>query len=84
MKWALCTSNDGCRVSLLPMKLYRIIDDTDSAAMGCIRVIDETGEDYAFPDDLFLPLEFSPPIDEKLLALSWQPVELEQSRRVTG
>jgi hypothetical protein len=33
------------------------LPDPGSAAKGFLRVIDESGEDYLFPSDFFVPLE---------------------------
>jgi len=68
MKWVLCTDNEGYQASLQRMKVYRVIDDNDAKEMGCVRIVDETGEDYAFPDSLFVPLQLSAPVEERLLA----------------
>ena len=69
MKWVLCTDNDGYPASLQRMKVYRVIEDKASEEMGCVRIVDETGEDYAFPDRLFVPLQLAAPVEERLLAL---------------
>ena len=46
--FAVCLDNDGYPASLEVGKLYRVVSDEDAAAHGYIRVIDESGEDYAF------------------------------------
>ena len=38
-------------------KLYRVLPDKSAAADGYIRVIDESGEDYLYPEDFFWPIE---------------------------
>ena len=70
MKWAICMKNDEVKASLELRKLYPLIEDEASAAMGFVRVIDESGEDYAFPASMFLPLAIEKPIEEQLLALA--------------
>ena len=64
--FALCLSNDGYPVSLEVGKLYRIIKDKEAAAEGLIRVIDESGEDYAFTANRFHLLELPADIEKTL------------------
>ncbi len=47
-QFGLCLSNEGYPASLEVGKLYRVIPDDDAAAHGYIRVIDESGEGYAY------------------------------------
>ena len=37
-------------------KIYRVIPDKDAQADGDLRIIDESGEDYLFPAEYFLPI----------------------------
>lgn len=50
---ALCLDNEGYPVSLEVGKLYRVVEDKDAASEGYLRVIDESGEDYAFSNNRF-------------------------------
>lgn len=52
-QFGLCLSNEGYAVSLEVGKVYRVIRDDDAAVHGYIRVIDESGEDYAYTTDRF-------------------------------
>jgi hypothetical protein len=52
-KFVVCLNNDGYPASLEVGNLYRFIPDEEAAAEGLIRVIDESGEDYAFEADRF-------------------------------
>jgi len=36
-----------------------VLADKDAQADGDLRVIDESGEDYLFPADYFIPIELS-------------------------
>ena len=65
-QFALCLSNDGYPVSLEVGKLYRIIKDKEAAAEGLIRVIDESGEDYAFTANRFHLLELPADVEKTL------------------
>lgn len=64
-RFVICIRNDNCE-DLEPRKLYQVLPDEAAAADGYIRVIDESGEDYLYPGDYFLPIEL-PKAAEKLL-----------------
>lgn len=53
----LCLKNDGYPASLEVRKIYQAVPDTDAAKHRLVRVIDESGEDYLYPEKLFVPLE---------------------------
>ncbi len=71
-QFAICLNNEGYQVSLETGKLYRVVEDDDAAREGYIRVIDESGEDYAFAADRFYPIEL-PASVRKTLAPRLQP-----------
>jgi hypothetical protein len=64
--FAVCIDNDGYKASLELGKLYQVIPDAEADAHGLIRVIDESGEDYAFAATRFHAMEV-PPIVQKVL-----------------
>ncbi len=55
--YVLCVSSEKYQASLEARKIYQCIPDTQAEAHGQIRVIDESGEDYLYPIDIFLPIE---------------------------
>jgi hypothetical protein len=57
LHFAVCINNEGYKASLELGKLYRVIADKDADAHGLIRVVDESGEDYAFAANRFHALE---------------------------
>ena len=54
--FAVCINNDGDPASLEIGKMYKILKDESTEAHRYFRVIDESGEDYAYPEDRFFPL----------------------------
>jgi hypothetical protein len=56
-RFVLCISNDSYEASLEPRKVYRVVDDAKAEARALLRVIDESGEDYLYPADIFVPVE---------------------------
>jgi hypothetical protein len=69
MKWAVCIDNHGYEADLERRKLYPVIDDEKSDTMGCIRVVDESGEDYVYPRRMFIELPVAAAIETQLKAL---------------
>jgi len=43
--------------SLEVRKVYQCIPDTAAEFHRLVRVIDESGEDYLYPDDYFVPID---------------------------
>ncbi len=72
-EFALCLNNDGYSASLETGKLYRIVPDKEAYAEGYLRIIDESGEDYAFAADRFYVLDL-PQTVRKILVSELQPV----------
>ena len=52
----VCIDNSHYPASLERYKIYRVVPDEDAAADGDIRIIDESGEDYLFSADRFVPI----------------------------
>jgi hypothetical protein len=53
---SFCFNYEGYPASLEVGKLYRVVADEQVEAHGLIRVIDESGKDYAFSRDRFYPI----------------------------
>lgn len=68
--FAICLDNDGYQASLEIGKLYRIIPDREAELHGLIRVVDESGEDYAFSAERFHPVVLPVKVERALLAVS--------------
>lgn len=52
----ICVENEDYPVSLEKRKIYRAIPDPDAAKHNQLRVIDESGEDYLYPEEYFIPV----------------------------
>jgi hypothetical protein len=46
----ICLDNSGYEVSLERRKIYVAIPDAKAARLGQVRVVDESGEDYLYPE----------------------------------
>ena len=56
-RFAVCVKNKGYAASLELRKIYQVVPDDRAAKHQQIRVIDESGEDYLYPVDYFVPIE---------------------------
>ena len=70
LQFALCLDNEGYPASLEVGKLYRVVPDEEATAHGYIRIIDESGEDYAFTANRFHVVTLPYAVGQVLLAAS--------------
>jgi hypothetical protein len=63
--FALCVEDGGLE-DLEVRKLYQILPDREAAREGYIRVVDESGEDYIYPSDLFIPVRLPAAVVRRL------------------
>jgi hypothetical protein len=61
-QFVVCLRNKGYEVSLERRKIYQILPDPEAAKHKQIRVIDESGEDYLYPQSFFAPIELPEPV----------------------
>jgi hypothetical protein len=55
--FAICIRNEGYPASLELRKVYRLLPDHSADKGGLVRVIDESGEDYLYPREYFVPVK---------------------------
>ena len=56
-RFVICIKNEGYLASLEPRKIYRVLTDATAESRGMLRIVDESGDDYLFPADFFVPVE---------------------------
>jgi hypothetical protein len=56
-QFAVCMNNEDYLASLEVRKIYEVIPDEKAAKHKLVRIVDESGEDYLYPDDYFVPIE---------------------------
>jgi hypothetical protein len=66
-RFVLCIRNEDCE-DLEPRKIYQVLPDESSADDGYIRVIDDSGGDYLYPQDYFVPIEVPRAAQKALLS----------------
>ena len=62
----ICLKNDEYEVSLEVRKVYRVISDPQADQLQMIRVVDESGEDYLYPQEMFASIELPQAVIEAL------------------
>ena len=55
-EFIICIKNRGYEASLELWKVYMTVSDDPVKRQNLLRVIDESGEDYLFPSEYFVPL----------------------------
>jgi hypothetical protein len=65
-RFVLCIRNDDYPASLEVRKLYHALPDPEAAEEGLLRVVDESGEDYLYPEQYFVAIELTPSVREAL------------------
>jgi hypothetical protein len=54
--FVICIENKDCE-DLEKRKIYQVIPDKDAAADGYLRIIDESREDYLYPESFFISVQ---------------------------
>ena len=57
--YVTCIENRGAE-DLEVRKVYRVLPDKKAATTGYTRVIDDSGEDYLYPSEYFVPVVLPP------------------------
>jgi len=53
-RFVLCVRNEGYPAGLGLRKVYRVLADEQASKRHQLRVIDESGEDYLYPEEYFV------------------------------
>jgi len=67
--FVLCLENKDCE-DLEKRKIYKVIPDKSAAQDGYLRIIDESGEDYLYPESYFVSIQVPQKAQEALLEAS--------------
>ncbi len=65
--FVVCINNKGYPASLEVRKLYQAIPDERAAKIRQVRVIDESGEDYLYPENYFASVRLPQAAERALL-----------------
>ncbi|MDY0186257.1 MAG: hypothetical protein RBR43_10330 [Desulfuromonadaceae bacterium] len=65
-KLYVCVQNNGYAASLEQRKIYQALPDNDASQIGMVRIIDESGEDYLYPEECFAQISLPAEIRQEL------------------
>ncbi len=65
-RFVVCVNNRNHPASLELRKIYRALSDPEAAKHGYMRVVDESGEDYLYPNKYFLPIALPKSVEKAL------------------
>ena len=67
-RFVVCVKNRGFAASLELRKVYRAIPDPAAESHRLVRVVDESGEDYLFPETCFMSIDLPAPVARAIVA----------------
>ena len=65
-RFAICINTDDQDL-LTPLKIYPVLPDKSAEEINYVRVIDDEGEDYLYPIENFIFVDFPPAVERALL-----------------
>lgn len=68
-RFAICI-NTNDQDLLTPLKVYPVLPDKSAEEINYVRVIDDEGEDYLYPKQNFIFVDFPPAVERALLRAS--------------
>jgi hypothetical protein len=66
-RFVVCLENKGYSASLELRKIYPVVDAYENDPEGYIRIIDESDEDYLYPEDWFEVVKLDNKLEMRLL-----------------
>jgi hypothetical protein len=68
IKFAVCITDSEPDLEM--RKIYQVVPDAIAKKEGHLRIIDESGEDYLYPAEFFVPVEVPKEAEQALLIAS--------------
>jgi hypothetical protein len=66
-QFVVCVKNTGYPAALELRKLYQVVADADATRHHRVRVIDESGEDYLYPEEYFASVQLPQAAEKAVL-----------------
>jgi len=66
-RFAVCIRNPGYEAALERNKIYVVVFDIVAERKGDVRVIDESGDDFLYPSEWFVPIDVPEEVESSLL-----------------
>jgi hypothetical protein len=57
LRSVVCVKNKGYAASLELRRLYQTVSDDVAGKLNQIRVVDESGDDYLYPEEYFVAVQ---------------------------
>jgi hypothetical protein len=70
VKFVVCIENKKYPASLEFGKIYRVMEDKKAGEHKMLRVVDESGEDYLYPENYFVAIQLPQLAEEAFMALA--------------
>jgi hypothetical protein len=58
-RFVVCVKSAGYQASLESRKIYEVLPDQRAWKSRHLRVVDESGQSYLYPESLFMPIALS-------------------------
>ena len=65
-QFVICINNKDYPASLIIRKFYEVLPDPIAERLGQLRIIDESGEDYLYPEQRFMMIDLPKEIEQCL------------------
>ncbi|HEY4931082.1 MAG TPA: hypothetical protein VII23_05885 [Terriglobales bacterium] len=72
-QFVVCVKNKQYGASLELRKLYQVLPDDAAAKRHQLRVIDESGEDYLYPENYFVPVNLPQAAEKAVFRVAGLP-----------
>jgi len=66
-RFAVCIRNPGYEAALERNKIYVVVFDIVAEREGDLRVIDESGDDFLYPSEWFVPIDVPEAVESSLM-----------------
>ena len=70
--FAICIHNGEYAGTLELRKVYEVLEDSVAEKRNYVRIIDESGEDYLYPRDWFVPVAVPESVEQLLHELAFK------------
>jgi hypothetical protein len=66
----ICLDNSGYEVSLERRKIYVVVPDAKAEKHEQLRIVDESGESYLYPEEMFIDVKLPQPVRRAVLQVA--------------
>ena len=69
-QFVICIKNDDYPASLETRKLYQVVPDPKAEKLDQLRIIDESGEDYLYPQEYFVSVTLPDATEQAIIKVA--------------